>query len=78
MKISIKDLKRLIHEALNEEKQKYDFGGSHPEEDYEVDLLSDPSYKKKSVYVPDDIKSKIDVWADNMGLRVSSKKRKGR
>lgn len=76
MKLTIKDLRLLIREAILKEKRKYDFGGSHPEEDYEVDLLSDPSYKKKSVYVPDDIKSKIDSWADSMGLRVSSKKRK--
>lgn len=74
MKITLKDLRLLIREAIRERKEKYDFGGSHPEEDYEVDLLSDPSYEAKSVYVPDDVKSKIDKWAGAMGLTSKKKK----
>lgn len=73
MKIKIKELRRLIRETILEKKEKYDFGGSYPEEDYEIDLLSDPSYKEKSVYVPDDVKSKIDKWAHSMGLTSKSK-----
>jgi len=66
----------MIREAVRETKKKnYDFGyaGSHPEENYEVELLDDPSYKKKSVYVPDDIKSAIDKWAADMGLKGGKK-----
>jgi hypothetical protein len=61
-----------IHERKHAKKKKdYGFGraGSHPEENYTGELLDDPSYKEKSVYVPDDIKQTINKWAKDMGLK---------
>lgn len=77
MKIQLGKLKQIIREAILEAKgKKYDFGraGSQPEESYSAELLDDPSYKEKSVYVPDDIKSKIDKWATDMGMKTGAKK----
>jgi hypothetical protein len=56
--------------------RKYDFGlaGSQPEEKYDAHLLNDPSYEKKSVYVPDDIKKKINSWTEDMGLTPKKEK----
>lgn len=54
-------------------KNKKKFRGSHPEESYNKQLLDDPSYKKPSVYVPDDIKDKINKWAKDMGMKKESK-----
>jgi len=80
MKIQLGKLREFIREAIAEASgcKKYNFGyaGSHPEEDYEVGLLDDPSYKKKSVYVPDDIKDKIDKWAADMGMKTNSRKKR--
>jgi hypothetical protein len=75
MKIQLGTLRRLIREAVTEAKKKYHFGGagSQPEESYDMELLDDPDYKSKSVYVPDDIKGKIDKWAKDMGLSTSKK-----
>lgn len=60
-----------IHQGKSKRRKKYSFGrgGSNPEENYSSELLSDPSYKQKSVYVPDDIKTSIDKWAKDMGLK---------
>ena len=66
-------LKQFIKEILEEEKRKYHFGGSHPEEDYDTELLDDPKYKEPSVLVPDDIKQKINKWAKQMGLHSTRK-----
>lgn len=64
-----------IHQGKLKRRKKYDFGhtSSSPEENYSSKLLSDPSYKQKSVYVPDDIKASIDKWAKDMGLKKESK-----
>jgi hypothetical protein len=35
---------------------------------YDDDLLVDPSFEKKSVYVPHDIKKSIKKWARDMKL----------
>lgn len=76
MKIRLGTLKKLIREALSAGKKKYHFGGggSQPEESYDMELLDDPDYRSKSVYVPDDIKNKIDKWAVDMGLSTRGKK----
>jgi hypothetical protein len=74
MKIKLKDLRMLIREAVKKQ-MKYYFGGSHPEEDYEVELLKDPAYTAPSVYVPDDIKGTIDKWAVDMQLTTKKKKK---
>jgi len=66
-------LKKFIKEVLLEEKKKYHFGGSHPEEDYDTELLDDPKYNEPSVLVPDDIKGKINNWAKQMGLHTARK-----
>ena len=77
MKIRVGDLKRIIRETIEESKRKgsskYHFGGSHPDESYDKELMQDEAFGEESVYVPDDIKEKIKKWANDMGL--SSKKR---
>jgi hypothetical protein len=73
MKIRLGTLKKLIREiALEDRKGKRGaaWGGSSPEEAYNAELLDDPHYKEKSVYVPDDIKDKINAWAKDMGLKT--------
>lgn len=69
-------LGKLVESSNVSKKRKYDFGfsGSQPEEKYDEHLLNDPSYEKKSVYVPDDIKQKINSWAADMGLTPKKKK----
>lgn len=64
-------LRTLIREFVKEYTTR---GGSHPEESYHEELLDDPAYKAGSVYVPDDIKKKINKWAKDMGLSTSKKK----
>ena len=61
MKIRIRELRKIIREVILKEKKKNIWGGSVPEESYEEDLLSDPAYHAKSVYVPDEIKEKIKL-----------------
>jgi len=63
-------LRTLIREFVKEYSTR---AGSHPDESYHDELLDDPAYKADSVYVPHDIKKKIDKWASDMGL--SSKKK---
>lgn len=71
MKIHIGKLRKLIREILEQERKKNHWGGSFPDENYEEELLSDPGYEAKSVYVPDDVKQKINKWAKKMGLAKS-------
>jgi len=59
VKITIQRLRSIIREAL---------GGSMPEESYDKDLVDDPSFKKKSVYVPDEVKKKIRSWMKDMKM----------
>lgn len=65
---------RALRMLIREEVRKYYFGGSYPEERYEVELLDDPDFEAPSVYVPDDVKEKIKTWAVAMGLSTSGKK----
>jgi hypothetical protein len=69
----VKVIKQLLREFVKEFASR---AGSHPEESYHEELLDDPAYKADSVYVPDDIKNKIDKWAKDMGLSTSKKKKK--
>lgn len=73
MQSSIASLRFLIREFV---KEYSSHAGSHPEESYHEDLLNDPAYKADSVYVPDDIKNKIDKWAEDMGLKSKRDKKK--
>lgn len=59
MKITIKQLREVIRRSL---------GGSHPDESYDKELLDDPAFSEKSVYVSDEIKDKIRKWAKDMKL----------
>lgn len=59
LKMTIRELRETIRKALR---------GSNPEESYSAALLDDPAVKEKSVYVPDDVKDKIESWADDMKL----------
>jgi len=65
-------LRKLIKEFIkhNEKEVK---GESHPEENYDKELLDDDGFKSSSVYVPDDIKDKIKKWAKDMGLSKRGK-----
>jgi hypothetical protein len=71
VRITIGELRRLIREVSEDNV----WGGSNPEEMYEEELADDPALKKKSVYVPDDIKDSIGHWMKAMGLSHSKKKR---
>lgn len=53
-------LRTFVAEAIAAEKKK-----AAP---YDSELLDDPGFTAKSVYVPDDIKKKIKKWAQAMGL----------
>ena len=48
-------------------------GGSQPDESYDKELLDDEAFDAPSVYVPDDIKKKIQKWAKDMGLSTTKK-----
>ena len=63
-------LRKLIREFVTAHKSR---GGSHPEEQYDEELLDDSAFNAGSVYVPDDIKKKIKKWAKDMGLSTSKK-----
>lgn len=59
MKIKLGELKKLIRNSL---------AGSHPEEAYDKELIEDPTFEKKSVYAPDEVKKKIKSWMKDMKL----------
>ena len=59
MKITIGQLREAIRRSL---------AGSQPDETYIEELLDDPGFKEKSVYVRDDAKKKIKAWAKDMKL----------
>jgi hypothetical protein len=59
MKITLGLLREFIRETL---------AGSQPEEAYTEELLDDPGFKVKSVYIRDDAKKKIKAWAKDMKL----------
>lgn len=63
MKISIKQIRRIIQEELKKIKI-----GSCSEESYNEEIFSDPTFNQKSVYVPEDIKKKIKKWGKDMGM----------
>lgn len=66
MKLTLGQLRCIINEVV---------GGSDPNEAYDRELVDDPSLKKKSVYVPDDVKRHIGRWFRKMGLASNKKKR---
>jgi hypothetical protein len=59
MKITIGQLREVIKKSL---------AGSQPDEAYSEELLDDPVFQEKSVYVPDWAKKKIKSWARDMKL----------
>jgi len=59
MKITIGQLREAIRRSL---------AGSQPDETYTEELLDDPGFKEKSIYVRDDAKEKIKAWAKDMKL----------
>jgi len=59
MKITIGQLREVIKKSLT---------GSQPDEAYSEELLDDPAFQEKSVYVPDWAKKKIKSWARDMKL----------
>jgi basic membrane lipoprotein Med (substrate-binding protein (PBP1-ABC) superfamily) len=70
MKIQLRDLRKIVREIVSEVQERNKRKGSHPEDGYNDELLDDPNYKEKSVYVPDDVKKKIDSWAKSMRLNT--------
>lgn len=66
MRVTLGRLRSLIRETL---------GGSSPNEAYDHDLMDDAAIKKKSKYVPDDIKRSIKTYLGAMGLSGKKKKR---
>ena len=59
----MKDSSRLLRAFIRES-----LAGSSPEEDYSIFLLDDPTFKEKSMLVPDDVKDAIKKWAKDMKL----------
>jgi hypothetical protein len=59
MKITIGQLREVIKRSL---------AGSQPDETYSEELIDDPAFQEKSVYVPDWAKKKIKSWARDMKL----------
>jgi hypothetical protein len=72
MKIRLRDLRKIVREALFEKKSSNNWGRSSSE-DEEEGLLDDPAYDAKSVYVPDDVKTKINKWTKQMRLTQEKK-----
>lgn len=72
MRLSLQELRKIIQEILQETKNT---AGSSPEESYNMELADDPKYKQDSVYVPNDIKKKINKWSQDMGLSTKGKKK---
>ena len=66
MKIKLGEIRDLIREIL---------GGSNPNEAYDKELEDDPSYNKRSVIVPNDIKRSIKKWSRSMGLSSAKRMR---
>lgn len=62
--------RELLREFVKEYSSR---AGSQPEESYHDELFDDPAYSAGSVYVPDDIKKKINKWAKDMGLSTRKK-----
>lgn len=60
MKLKLSELRRIIAEEIR--------SGSSPEESYDKELLDDPAFKEKSVYIRDAAKKKIKSWAKDMKL----------
>jgi len=69
LKLTIGELRSLIREATDD-----CWGGSHPEEMYEHELVDDPAFSKQSVLVPDGIKMPIRKWLKAMGLSGHKKR----
>ena len=59
VRMTIGQLREAIRKSL---------AGSHPNESYSMELLDDPAFDEKSVYVPDEVKGKIRKWAKDMKL----------
>ena len=57
--MTIKQLRETIRKSI---------AGSHPDESYDKELMDDPSFSEKSVYVPDKVKKKIRSWMRDMKL----------
>lgn len=53
-------LRQLVKEAV--------LAGSHPDESYKNQMIDDPAFNEKSVYVSDDIKDAIKKWLKAMKL----------
>lgn len=68
----VKVIEQLLKEFVKEYSSR---AGSQPEENYHEELLDDPAYRADSVYVPKDIKKKINKWAKDMGLSTHKKNR---
>jgi len=67
------DTIKLLKEFVKEFSSRIN-RGSEQEENYHEELLDDPAYHTGSVYVPNDIKKKINKWAKDMGLSTKNKK----
>lgn len=55
-----------LRQFIREEIMQSHLNVSQP---YNLKLLDDEKYSEKSVYVPQDIKDSIEIWAKKMMLR---------
>ena len=67
--MTIGEIRSLIREEVRSALQEEWWA-----EAYDKGLLDDDSIKKKSVYVPDDIKDVIKKWMKTMGLDVRKRR----
>lgn len=59
MRMTIGQLREIVRHVI---------AGSQPDEAYSMELMDDPAFAEKSLYVGDDVKEKIRVWAKTMKL----------
>jgi hypothetical protein len=71
MKVSLGELRTLVREVTAD-----CWGGSRPEEMYEEESVDDPSFKKRSVLVPDDVKRPVTGYLKAMGLAGTRRKKR--
>lgn len=59
MRMTVGQLREIVRHAI---------AGSQPSEAYSMELMDDPAFAEKSLYIGDDVKEKIRIWAKAMKL----------
>lgn len=59
MRMTVGQLREIVRRVI---------AGSQPSEAYSMELMDDPAFSEKSLYVGNDVKEKIRIWAKAMKL----------